>query len=72
METLFFSSLGHSDEETTLIELILAGKILPGTECQKYKVFSGAKRPKIQKISRTKRAKMKENEAFCVKFRSNF
>ena len=62
----FFSSFGHSDEESAAKIWFLAGKILSVTEGEKYKGILGAKRPKIQKISRAKRAKTKEKEAFLL------
>ena len=66
METSFFVSFWHSDEETFQILPTLGGKIFLETGGEKYKGFWGAKRPKIQKFSRAKRAKTKKKEAFLL------
>ena len=66
MKPYFFSSFDHSDEETVQILTALGGKKTLETGGGKYKEFWGAKRPKIQKFSRPKGAKMKEKEAFSL------
>ena len=64
--TCFFASFRHSDEETAQILPILGGEFCLETGGEKYKGFWGAKHPKIQKCSRAKRAKTKENKDFLL------
>ena len=66
MKTCFFPSFYHSDEETFQILPTLGGKFFLETGGEKYKGFWGAKRPKIQKFSRAKRAKTKKKGSFLL------
>ena len=65
-EHMYFPSFYHSDEETSQILPILGGDFFLETGGEKYKEFWGAKRPKIQKFSRAKRAKTKKKEGFLL------